>query len=412
MSLQPQTREAGPLQGIALLLSGTLPAMGVVLVSPNLSLLNAAFADVPGGAYLVSIAMTAPALCIALFSPFAGLIVDRFGRRRALLGALLLYGLFGMAPLVLDGLPAIIASRAGVGLVESVIMTAAFALFGDYFEGERRNRWLAYNGAFSAFAATLLYLAGGALGQYGWRAPFAAYGFSFFIAVFVALAAWEPAARSARDSALAKAMPKILRSRQFIAVCALGFLSSILFFIIPLQMSVFLSARGEASTVMIGAIIAVASIGNPIGSYLFRFLSSRTLPQLLARSYIVGGAGLVGMAISPSVLAVGLCAFVNQLGCGLLTPALQAAAMRDLPPHARGRGGGLLITFMFLGQFVCPLVIMTLTNITSGIDLTFLALGLFSVGSAILAALLPRLSNRPAQLEDQAPSEPAVVPFI
>lgn len=52
---------------------------------------------------------------IALLAPFAGRIIDTFGRKRLLVTALVIYSVFGTAPLWLDGLPAILLSRAGVG---------------------------------------------------------------------------------------------------------------------------------------------------------------------------------------------------------------------------------------------------------------------------------------------------------
>ena len=61
-----ETRVAGVKQGVALLIAGVLPAMGVTLLSPNLPAIQAHFAGIPAADYWVSIALTAPALCIAL----------------------------------------------------------------------------------------------------------------------------------------------------------------------------------------------------------------------------------------------------------------------------------------------------------------------------------------------------------
>src|SRR5689334_21054811 len=100
-----------------LLMAGScLPIMGGLLIAPILPEIQAHFSGVPGVEYLAPIALTIPALMIAILAPFAGAIVDRLGRRRPLVIALVLYAAFGTAPLWLDSLNAIIWSRAGVGL--------------------------------------------------------------------------------------------------------------------------------------------------------------------------------------------------------------------------------------------------------------------------------------------------------
>ena len=65
----------------------------------------------------------APGLTMALLAPFAGLAVDRFGRRRLLLICTALYGVSGSAPLLLDDLDHIYASRLLLGVSEAGILT-------------------------------------------------------------------------------------------------------------------------------------------------------------------------------------------------------------------------------------------------------------------------------------------------
>jgi MFS family permease len=100
--------------------------------------MQAHFQAIPGAEYWVPIALTVPALCIALLSPVAGAVVDVFGRRRTLLTALFLYALVGVLPLILDSLPAIIMSRVVLGAMEAAIVTSSTTLIGDYFQGPER----------------------------------------------------------------------------------------------------------------------------------------------------------------------------------------------------------------------------------------------------------------------------------
>ena len=114
------------------MLAAVMPTMAIIALVPVLPLLLREFADVPGAAVLVPMALTVPALCVALFSPLAGWLSDRLGRKRLLIGALLGYAGFGLLPLLLESLHAIFAVRIALGLAEAVIMTVATAMVGDY----------------------------------------------------------------------------------------------------------------------------------------------------------------------------------------------------------------------------------------------------------------------------------------
>ncbi|MEU4292774.1 MFS transporter [Kribbella sp. NPDC026596] len=132
-------RTAGRPQGTLLMLMSCLPVLGAVLLAPVLPSMQQHFAGTPNAAVLVPVTLTVPALVIGLVAPFAGSIVDRFGRKR-LLGALVTYALFGTAPLWLDGLHAIVLTRVGVGVTEAAIMTCCTTLIADYFSGTARDR--------------------------------------------------------------------------------------------------------------------------------------------------------------------------------------------------------------------------------------------------------------------------------
>src|SRR5262245_35801204 len=176
-----------------LLMAGScLPIMGGLLIAPILPEIQRHFSEVPGVEFLVRITLTIPALLIAILALFAGAIVDVLGRKRPLVIALVLYAVFGTAPLWLDSLHAIIVSRAGVGLVEAVIMTCCTTLIGDYYDGARRSKYLALQTTYTAISASLFLLIGGLLGEFGWRAPFWAYGVSLLLAPLAQIYLWEP----------------------------------------------------------------------------------------------------------------------------------------------------------------------------------------------------------------------------
>ena len=97
-------RRAGNLQGILLLLPITMAVMGLIVLVPVLPGMMAHFHDVPGVEYLVPLMLTLPALCVALLSPIAGVVVDFFGRRTTCIAALVVYTFVGILPIFLQSL--------------------------------------------------------------------------------------------------------------------------------------------------------------------------------------------------------------------------------------------------------------------------------------------------------------------
>ena len=167
--VNPHTASRHRMAGTLLLAGSCLPVLGAVLLSPLLPSMTKDFASTPGSAALVPLVLTVPALFIAILSPFAGAIIDKLGRKRVLIVALLLYALLGTAPVWVGPLGGILATRVGVGVVEAFIMTACTTLLADYFVGNRRDKYFGLQATVTALAAAAFFGIGGGLGALGWR---------------------------------------------------------------------------------------------------------------------------------------------------------------------------------------------------------------------------------------------------
>lgn len=381
--------------------------MGVVLLSPVAPLLRAAFNDAPAGALMASAALTAPALSIALFSAFIGVLVDRAGPRRVLIAALVLYGVVGPLPMVLQSLPMILASRFVLGIAEAAILTANFALLGGYYEGDRRDRWIAYKSSFAAAAATGFYVLGGMLGEFSWRAPFAAYAAAFVIAAIAAVVIFDPVRVSAESMTSTRNAPRV--SLVIMALFLVTTLSAALFYIVPIQFGYLLNSAGVEAPGRIGFLIAFAGLGNPVGGFAFRFVNRAPIGMIIGAAMVIAGAGLALAASAPTPALMTAAAFINQLGCGLSVPAMVAATLRALPPSRRGVGGGGWSTAFFAGQFLSPLFVAEILVISGDVRSGFWMLALVNLGFAIAAAVALSAVLRPIRMRagaEQHPSNP------
>lgn len=382
--INPKTgRPAGRLQVILLIIGSCLPILGAVLLAPILPLLSEQFASTPGSAALVPLVLTIPALMIAILAPFAGTIVDKIGRKRVLIIALFVYAIFGTAPLWLDGLVPILLSRVGVGITEAFIMTCCTTLIADYFSGNRRNRYLGLQALVTALAATVFFAVGGALGAAGWRTPFWLYAVSLVVALLMIFAIWP--SRQAEDGT-ERSIAKLttIDRRALLLPVVVTFFSGIVFYTLIVELPYVLVNLGVTATSSIGAAAAVASLATAIGAFLFRFIARRGVGVLLpvALALAAVGLGIVALSTTPAVAIIG--AIIASFGNGILLPTLVTWAINRLTYEQRGRGTGLWTGSLFLGEFVCPIIIIALTGAGS----LLIAIGVIGALSLIVAVVL------------------------
>jgi MFS family permease len=383
-----------------------MPIMGGLLIAPISPEIQRRFSGVPNVEFLAPIALTIPALFIAILAPFAGAIVDRLGRRRPLVIALVLYAAFGTAPLWLDSLYSIIVSRAGVGLAETVIMTCCTTLIGDYYDGARRSKYLALQTTWVALSASLFFLVGGLLGELGWRAPFWVYGISLLLAPLSHIYLWESERKRRpeveQDPTPGGAAAPSFRPLLLLGICGITLITIIAFYVVPVHLAYMLNELGIRSTRTIGLILGFTAVTKMIGSLIFHRLNiiGFTTPRLLALSCALSGSGLLILAAATTMNGAATGALINGFGGGLLIPTLLTWNMRTLPLERRGLGTGAWTAGTFLGQFVNPLVVLAIAGIAGGraAAVHLIGLGLLALMGISLAASL-KSARKPERTE-------------
>ncbi len=385
---RPQAREAGTLQGISLVLPITLAVMGVVVLAPDLPQMLAHFKSVANSDYWVPMILTTPALCVAIFSAPAGYLGDRFGRRRLLIASMVVYSLVGTAPLLLDNLDLILISRVGVGLCEAMLMTLSTTLIGDFFKGEKRDRWLASQTAVASLSALVLLNAGGELGVLGWRGPFLLYASALLMIAGVAFFTWDIGPGDEQpEGARRQGAPAAFPWARMIGICAVTIFASVMFYVVQIETSVGLTLHGLTDTRQIGWLMSIASLGVPAGTIVFRYADRLPTAMLLMIEFAILGGGFITMTHAGSVNGFLLAAGINQIGAGMVLPTLLTWAMRGLAFEVRGRGTGMWTACFSMGQFICPLMITVISRQAGGLLPSFQVLG-FACLAACLAALV------------------------
>lgn len=247
----PTQRQArGRREGVVLMLGSSLTIMGAVMVAPILPKLGAEFGPLePRADLLVPLAVTGPALAIALVAPLAGWLADRVGRKALLVVATLLYALLGAIPALLNDLGAIVGVRLLFGCAEAAIMTCCATLIADYWRGEERMRYVNLQVVSIGLVGALFFVLGGALGEHSWRAPFYLYLLPLLLVPAMIKVLWEPPIQ--RNQAAAADDEQVS-----IPTLVVGYLlilgGMVLNFIVPVQTPILLVELGVTSSTLIG----------------------------------------------------------------------------------------------------------------------------------------------------------------
>jgi MFS family permease len=389
----PPARPAGIAQLVLLLAGSCMAVLGSVLIAPVLPQLAARFAGTPGVDLLVPITLTVPALMIGLAAPFAGIVVDAVDRKRLLLVSMVVYAVLGTAPLYLDSLGAIVASRVGVGLCEAAIMTCCTTLIGDYWSGARRSRYLGLQTLVAALAATVFFAVGGLLGASGWRTPFWLYAMALVLVVPMVPLLWQPT-RPVVAVGPRRALEPV-PWRALAGPCAVSFLGGVWFYTLIVELSFVLSGLGIGDPGTIGAVSAGMSLATAAGAVVFGRLAGRGPKVLLPLEFGLTAAGLCLVAVAGSLPLVVVGSLLAGLGTGMLLPTLLTWTMNRLAFGQRGRGTGIWTGSLFIGQFLCPLLIAAVGALTGGLQSAIGVLGIAAAVMAVVAFLALRGGDEP-----------------
>ncbi len=376
-----------------------LAAMASAVIAPVLPRMTSTFHGAAHENVGIALVATLPALFISLLAVPFGLLADNVGRRRLLLAGLAIYGVFGIAPLWLGSLRAIVASRAGVGFTEAMIMTSATALIGDYFSGKRREHWFALQTGSANVIAILMIGLGGLLGEASWRTPFAIYGLSFLLVPLVLILVWEPGKPLESVSAALQPVAEEADVTDFrwgptVSICLITAFVSTAFYIVVIQLGFLLAERGITSPKLIGRGTAIAVLAMPLGAVLFRFLRARFVTKL-ALSLVLSSAGFFVVAMSKGYASTVAGGALNDLGSGLALPTLMSWTLSTLPARVRGRGTGAWQSAFAFGQFASPLLILGMAHVLGGRSRAVMAYG-WACAAAAGAALAATMRSRPA----------------
>lgn len=382
-------------QGMTVVIAGFLPIIAIVAMGPAVPAMIGHFASDPEARGKVPAMIGAPGLAMAILAPFAGILVDRFGRRPLLLLCTALYAVFGSAPLFLDNLDQIYVSRLLLGVSEAGILTVVNTLIGDYWDDKARKNWLFLQGMMGPLLGASVALLVGYATRLQWNGVF--YVYLIALPIFAMMFAWlfEPQKRSQellKTTATAETASPFPWGK-VVRLAAVTFFASMLYYVFIINGTLVFKEVGVDQPERYGAIIFIPSLMVLGGAALFRLLAMRRSGLQFAVMFALLGTGLAGIGLASTLSAMVAFLVVQQVAVGMAVPVLIAWAQGMFGFDHRGRAMGIWTGAFFLGQSQSPRLVHILDAQMHSMQSAFLVagvLGLVAAGIALSANYLPR----------------------
>ncbi|UVO53113.1 MFS transporter [Sphingomonas sp. SUN039] len=375
-------------QGFTIVVAAFLPIIAIVAMGPAVPTMIEHFANDPDARGKVPAMIGAPGLAMAILAPFAGMMVDRFGRRPILLVSTLFYAIFGAAPLLLDSLDQIYASRLLLGVAEAGILTVVNTLIGDYWEDRARKNWLFLQGLLGPFIAAIFSLIVGYASKAQWNGVFYVYLVALPIFVAMLLFLFEPKREVAPLAQVAAPPATAFPWASALQVAAVTLFASMLYYVFIINGALVFKEVGVTEPVRYAALIFVPSLFILAGAAIFRLLAMRANLLQLGVFMLLLGAGLTGMGLATTVPVMIACLIVQQTAAGMTVPTLIGWTQGKFGFAHRGRAMGIWTGAFFLGQSQSPRLVHALDASQGSMQNAFLTIGLVGLAGATVALAL------------------------
>ncbi|WP_314613046.1 MFS transporter [Streptomyces stackebrandtii] len=339
--------------------------------------------------------LTVAGLCALVFMPAAGILIDRFGGRRVLIGVLALRAIGFAAYPFADSFPAFLA----IALVVAVGMWASspsqHALIGEIAEGGERDRLLAWDrslrnagmGCGSLAAAGMLALNGSA----GFIAAA-----EVLAAVFAAAAVLVARIPNARSSVKGPERTRdgyrqVLADRPYLLISTANFLIAFGYTTQAMALPVFLTRDVGMPDALAGAVFAVntvlvATLGVPAARLALR----GRRPRAAALGAAIFALSFAAFAVLPrfvtgpdAIIAVLAVAVLYTAGELVHSAPSQGLSVQAAPDHLRGRYLSVYQLSWSVCRTIAPMLLGFLLDAGAWQLWTVLAL-LVLTGAAIL----------------------------
>lgn len=292
----------------------------------------------------------------AFASPFAGFLGDRFGRKRVIVGSLLIWSAITWITGRAEGFMGLLIARGLMGLSEACYMPSALALIAAHHDESTRSKATGLH--FSGIYAGIMLggVGGGWMGaEFGWRAPFLLLGaigvvYSLVLIPVLKDAPQPPVELEAASPKFRRGVAQLLALPGFLLLLTVFGLKGVADWLVYTWMPAYLyekfgmglAAAGFAATfyVQFASIGGILFGGWAADRWSQKSKGGRATVQAIGLACAAPFLFLTGVAGAPAVLLTGLVVF--GAGRGMFDCNAMPLLCQIAPDNLRGTGYGVL----------------------------------------------------------------------
>ncbi|MAD41950.1 MAG: hypothetical protein CL623_06120 [Arcobacter sp.] len=339
-----------------LLLLAMTTSMSNVAIVTALPHLKDHFTTVENIEFYSRLMLTIPSFVIATLAPILGHIIFKYGKKRSVVIALIVFSISGSAGLYLQTLEMLLFSRAIFGIAVATLMIVSTSLIGDYFKTEHRHKFMGYQSAFMALGGVVFVIGGGVLSDINWRYSFGIYLIGFILLPFVLTQIKEVIVNDNTSEEI-----EVDSNMYFIYF--LAFFYMLIFFILPTQIPFLLIEKFNASGSFAGTIIALAFVSNAFGAITFSKIKNKFSYSSI---YLIGlfiiAIGFAGVGLVNNTYLFYITSPILGFGGGIMMTNITAWMLSKTSIKKRVKTSGYFTSAIFLGQFSSPIVFHPLVS--------------------------------------------------
>ena len=380
-------------RNLTIMLGSMLFVLTGVGIAPALPGMSDYFSHLPDSEFLVKLTLTMPALIIALTAPFAGLLLDKWGRKPVILLSLIVYGVAGSSGYWMDTLSGLLIGRAFLGLATAGIMSGIITLIGDLFEGEELNRFMGYQSAALGVGGLIFLSLAGILADIGWRYPFLIHLHAFLVLPGVIFAFKEPKIERVITDENVSNGKVAFPWKPTLIINSISFSAMLLLFLFPVHLPFYLSSEVGATNTHVGGALALQSAVAVLLGLNYRRIKARLSFQgVMALVFLCIGINhlIIALFTDFRLLAGGM--LLGGISLGLFAPNTNVWVSTSAPGAMRGRAVSIMTAVIFLAQFLAPIVTQPMVQSVGIVSIFGYAAGLSFLLSLILAGAAFRKS--------------------
>jgi ACDE family multidrug resistance protein len=293
-----------------------------------------------------------------VMTPLLGVLSDRYGRKKILVPALLLFGFAGGACAFARSFELLLTLRFFQGMGAAALGTLNVTVIGDIYEGQERSSALGYNSSVLSVGTASYPAIGGLLATFGWFYPFLLPFAAIPVAFVVLFSLHNPEPRN--DDRLRDYFGSVwenLRDREVFGLIGASLLTFVLLFgpqisYLPILMNV----RFDAPSYVIGAILSGASLTSALTSTQLGHLTSRfSENNLMKTAFVLYAIALGLVAFTPSLPLLVLPAALFGVAQGINLPNVFSLLNAHAPSENRGAFMATNGMSLRAGQTIGPL---------------------------------------------------------